>query len=151
MNTRAKILLLGCATCAVGLLYLVYLLIPGYIPNRERTPATRATSALQTINTGIWQAALEDAQSLEEAILRMRDVHVELRWTVSAGSNGIVHLNPDWSKWMATSTNSPLFKSEIAAYCTPGMVNSNGMFRFFAMTFDCELVELRQQPEGFVH
>src|SRR5262245_20327185 len=104
MSTRAKILLIACATSAVGLLYFVYFLIPGYIPHREADPATRARWTLQTVNMVVWQAALEDARSLDEAILRMRGGHEALVWNISPGSNGLVNLNPDWLKWKTTST-----------------------------------------------
>jgi hypothetical protein len=60
-------------------------------------------------------------------------------------TNGFIHLNPEWNKWVATATNEHAFTGELAAYCSPALFGTNQNV-FLGVTFDQQFVPLTNPP-----
>lgn len=65
----------------------------------------------------------------------------------SGGSNWLIHINPDWRKWLAASTNDLAFTNEIAAYATPAIHSMHTADSvFFSISFGGQILELTNLP-----
>jgi hypothetical protein len=146
IHKRIHTVLLGLGVLiAAAILYLIQ------IPPRPRTPAH-----VIEITTRLWAAcdflriAVVDKpggggrRTMSEAIQYVTDIQSNTpafwRYAHSDGTNGFIHVNPDFEKWRVKATNE---LDEIAAFCGAHVLGADGTHKvFIGITFNYRRVEL---------
>lgn len=144
---------------ALLLMAVLSIVLGSFAPPSRRVPRDAdleqryaATNALLNACAELWfdshpKPGGESCTSISNAVnMSLIQHEFPLTWRVmTSHTNGFIHLNPDWNKWVATATNEHAFTGELAAYCSPAIIRTNKDV-FLGVTFDHKFVLLTNPP-----